>query len=158
MFLYGISSEKLFTPKMKVCVKMRTIFQRLSREIYKSRIPLYELFEKFPPCSNDRPASADQTASDDGAAGAQPPPVVADPVPVPLDEQRLAEYLYMRYGKHARQAGSTTNAIPIAPFDALPDARKRTLLLLARDVQVLLTRVKHEGFVQGKEQAGCAGW
>jgi hypothetical protein len=153
-----MSAEKLFTPKMKVCIKMRALFQRRPRDTYKSRIPLYELFEKVPPRSHDRPAPADQTAVDDGAAGAQPTPVVADPVPTPLDEQRLAEYLYIRYGKHARQAGSTTQAIPTAPFDTLPDARKQALLLLARDVQVLLTRVKHEGFVQGKEQAGCAGW
>jgi hypothetical protein len=134
---------------------MRTFFHSAWKDENNMRIPLYELFEKVPPRSDDGPAPPDQTASDDGAAGAQVASMAVDPVSVQLNEQRLAEYLYIRYGKHARQEGSTPRARPTAPFEALPDARKRTLLLLARDIQVLLTRVKHEGFVQGKEQAFC---
>jgi hypothetical protein len=96
---------------------------------HQGRIPLYELLEKGPLS-----------------------PVAAGPAPTPLDDQRLAEYLHFRYGRHARQEGAAATKPPV-PFHALPDAHKRTLLLLAQDIQVLLTRVKQEGFVQGKEHA-----
>jgi hypothetical protein len=88
---------------------------------YQGRIPLYELLEKV-----------------------LPSPVAASPAPTPLDTQRLAEYLHFRYGRHARQEGATDTA-SLVPFEALPEARKRVLLLLAQDIHVLLMRVKQEG-------------
>jgi hypothetical protein len=133
---------------------MRLFFDSLWREEYKSRIPLYEVLERVSPRLHDGPAAPAQTASADGAAGEQPAPV-ADPVLERWDDKQLAEYLHMRYEKHARHQGETTHPPTNVAFDALPDARKRTLLLLARDVQALLTRVKYEGFVKGKEQAFC---
>jgi hypothetical protein len=92
---------------------------------YQGRIPLYELLEKVPPS-----------------------PMAAGPAPTPLDTQRLAEYLHFRYGRHARQEGATDTTSPV-PFEALPDARKRALLLLAQDIHVLLMRVKQEGIREG---------
>jgi hypothetical protein len=140
---------------MKVCVKMGIFFHRLWKDEHTMRTPLYELFEKAPQRSNDRSPPSDQPVSEEGAADMPLVLVADDSVPARLEEQLLAEYLYFRYGRHARQEGSTTHASPAAPFDALPDARKRTLLLLARDVRALLTRARHEGFVQGQEQAAC---
>jgi hypothetical protein len=92
---------------------------------HQGRIPLYELLDKVSSF-----------------------PVAANPAPTPMDNQRLAEYLHFRYGRHARQEGATDTTSPV-PFEALPDARKRALLLLAQDIHVLLMRVKQEGIREG---------
>src|SRR5262245_39107752 len=113
------------------------------------RIPLYEVLEKCATRLDGHPTIPDHTASTDRVAGADPVPVVAEPVPTQWDEKQLAEYLHIRYEKHTRHEGGTHTPTTV-PFDTLPEAHKRTLLLLAHDIQVLLTRVKHEGFIQGK--------
>jgi hypothetical protein len=114
-------------------------------------MPLYEVLEHAGTSRNSRPAVPDQTASADDAAEARPATVAAARGLAQWDAQQLAEYLYIRYTKHARHEGGTLYAPADVSFEALPEADKRTLVLLARDVQGLLTHVNHEGYAPGKQ-------